>query len=56
MVDIWSNDVAQNNLRNAIDDFFFDILRDRKGIELPVEVLDDIEPKIMNLARARFAG
>jgi type I restriction enzyme R subunit len=56
IVDIWSNDVAQNNLRNAIDDFFFDILRDQKGIELPVEVLDDIELRIMNLARARFAG
>jgi type I restriction enzyme R subunit len=56
IVDIWSNDVAQNNLRNAIDDFFFDILRDQKGIELPVEVLDDIELRIMDLARARFAG
>lgn len=56
IVDIWSNDVAQNNLRNAIDDFFFDVLRDQKGIELPVEVLDDIELKIMDLARARFAG
>ncbi len=56
IVDIWSNDVAQNNLCNAIDDFFFDILRDQKGIELPVEVLDDIELKIMDLARARFAG
>jgi len=56
IVDIWSNDVAQNNLRNAIDDFFFDILRDRRGIELPVEILDDIELKIMDLARARFAG
>nr|WP_281414314.1 type I restriction enzyme endonuclease domain-containing protein [Pseudohalocynthiibacter aestuariivivens] len=56
IVDIWSNDVAQNNLRNAIDDFFFDVLRDQKEIELPVEVLDDIELKIMDLARARFAG
>lgn len=56
IVDIWSNDVAQNNLRNAIDDFFFDVLRDQKGIELPVEALDDIELKIMDLARARFAG
>lgn len=48
--------MAQNNLRKAIDDFFFDILRDWKGIELPVEVLDDFELKIMDLARARFAG
>jgi type I restriction enzyme R subunit len=56
IVDIWSNEVAQNNLRNAIDDYFFDVLRDQEGIELPVEVLDDLELKIMDLARARFAA
>ncbi len=56
IVDIWSNEVAQNNLRNAIDDYFFDVLRDEKGIDLPVEVLVDLELKIMNLARARFAA
>lgn len=54
IVDIWSNEVAQNNLRNAIDDYFFDVLRDEKGVDLPVEVLDDLELKIMELARARF--
>ncbi|MEI2806864.1 MAG: HsdR family type I site-specific deoxyribonuclease [Albidovulum sp.] len=56
IVDIWSNEVAQNNLRNAIDDYFFDVLRDKQGIDLPVEVLDDLELKIMDLARARFAA
>ena len=56
IVDIWSNEVAQNKLRNAIDDYFFDVLRDQKGVDLPVEVLDDIELKIMDLARARFAA
>lgn len=56
IVDIWSNEVAQNNLRNAIDDYFFDVLRDEKGIDLPVEMLDDLELKIMDLARARFAA
>ena len=56
IVDIWSNEVAQNNLRNAIDDYFFDVLRDGKGIDLPDEVLDDLERKIMDLARARFAA
>jgi type I restriction enzyme R subunit len=56
IVDIWSNEVAQNNLRNAIDDYFFDVLRDEQGIDLPVEVLDDLERKIMDLARARFAA
>ncbi|KNX42074.1 Type-1 restriction enzyme R protein [Roseovarius tolerans] len=56
IVDIWSNEVAQNNLRNAIDDYFFDVLRDEQGIDLPMEVLDDLELKIMDLARARFAA
>ena len=56
IVDIWSNEVAQNNLRNSIDDYFFDVVRDERGVDLPVEVLDDLELKIMDLARARFAA
>tara|TARA_R110001606_G_C15403197_1_gene653532 strand:+ start:12352 stop:15576 length:3225 start_codon:yes stop_codon:yes gene_type:complete len=56
IVDVWSNDVAQNNMRNAIDDYFFDVLRDEKGIDLPVAVLDELERSIMDLARARFPG
>ncbi|NAZ35202.1 type I restriction endonuclease subunit R [Rubellimicrobium sp. CFH 75288] len=56
IVDIWSNEVAQNNLRNAVDDYFFDVLRDQRGVDLPLEVLDDLELKIMDLARARFAA
>lgn len=56
IVDIWSNEVAQNTLRNSIDDFFFDVVRDEKGADVPVEILDDLELKIMGLARARFAA
>lgn len=56
IVDVWSNDIAQNRMRNAIDDYFFDVLRDERGINLPVEVMDDLELKIMDLARARFPG
>lgn len=54
IVDLWSNEVAQNNLRNAIDDYFFDVLRDEKGVHVPEDVLDELELKIMDLARARF--
>ncbi|MBN4016435.1 type I restriction endonuclease subunit R [Rhodospirillaceae bacterium AH-315-P19] len=54
IVDVWSNDITQNNMRNAIDDYFFDIVRDEKGINLPLEAMDDLELKIMGLARARF--
>jgi len=56
IVDVWSNEIAQNKMRNAIDDYFFDVLRDGRGIALPVEVMDDLELKIMDLARARFPG
>ena len=56
IVGIWSNEVAQNNLRNAIDDYFFDVLRDTMQIELPMDQLDDLEQRIMDLARARFAA
>ena len=43
-------------MRNAIDDYFFDVLRDEEGVELEVEALDELEKRIMNLARARFPG
>jgi type I restriction enzyme R subunit len=56
IVDVWRNDVAQNNMRNAVDDYFFDVLRDQKKISLPVDLMDDIDDKVMNLARARFPG
>lgn len=54
IVDVWTNEVAQNNMRNAIDDYFFDVLRDQRGIHLPIEMIDEIDQRIMDLARARF--
>lgn len=54
IVDIWSNELELNNLYNAIDDYFCDVLRGEKGIHLPNDALDDLEPKIMSLAQARF--
>lgn len=56
IVDVWSNDVAKNKMRDAIDDYFFDVVRDQKGIDLPVETLDELESKIMNIASVRFPG
>jgi type I restriction enzyme R subunit len=56
IVDVWSNEVAQNNMRNAIDDYFFDIVRDEKGIEIPLDQLDELELQIIDVARARFPG
>jgi type I restriction enzyme, R subunit len=56
IVDVWSNEVAQNNMRNAIDDYFFDVVRDEKNIDIPLEQLDELELQIMGVARARFPG
>ena len=56
IVDVWSNEVAQNNMRNAIDDYFFDVVRDEKNIDIPLEQLDELELQIMDVARARFPG
>jgi type I restriction enzyme R subunit len=54
IVGVWSNDIAQNNMQNAIDDYFFDVLRDEKSIELPLDDIDTLEAQIMDVARARF--
>ena len=31
IVGIWSNETAQNEMRNALDDYFFDVLADERG-------------------------
>lgn len=54
ITNVWSNDTRQNEIRNAIDDYFFDVVRDQKGIDIPVDSLDDLETEIMDLARRRF--
>ena len=54
IVDVWSNEIAQNEIRNAIDDYYYDVLRDQKGLILTDAQLNDFENRIMNLARARF--
>jgi len=48
IVDVWQNEMAQNNMRNAIDDYSFDVMRDEKGIDTPLDLLDDIELRIMD--------
>lgn len=56
IVGVWSNDIAQNRICDAIDDYFFDELRDRMGVQLTEEQMDDLQQKILKLARARFPG
>lgn len=54
IVDVWSNEIAQNEMRNAIDDYYYDVLREQKGLILTDAQLNELENKVMNLARARF--
>lgn len=56
IVDVWTNDIACSAMQNAIDDYFFDVVRDEKGVTLAPEQLDDLQQRIMDLARARFPG
>ena len=53
IVDVWSNETAQNDMRNAIDDYFYDVLRDEMGIELTEGQMDDLLARIMRLAQVR---
>ena len=47
IIDVWSNETAQNDMRNAIDDYFYDVLRDEKGIELTEAQMDDLLARII---------
>jgi type I restriction enzyme R subunit len=54
IVDLWSNELAQNDIRNAIDDYVFDTLRGEMALNLTTQQIDLLEQDIMRLARARF--
>ena len=54
IVNVWSNETAQNDMRNAIDDYFYDVLRDEKGIELTEAQMDDLQTQILRLSQRRF--
>ena len=54
IVNIWSNETAQNEIRNAIDDYFYDVLGEERGIRLTEAKMDDLLSRIMRLASARF--
>lgn len=54
IVGIWSNQVAQNALRNALDDYFLDELSEQRGLQLPLELIDRIQDRLLSVGRARF--
>lgn len=54
IVHLWQNLDAQNRLKTAIDDYFFDVVAPKIGILLDVGKLDMLEESIMSIAKARF--
>ena len=54
IVGIWSNETAQNEMRNALDDYFFDVLAGERGIVLDEATMDDLIERVLALARARM--
>jgi type I restriction enzyme R subunit len=52
----WTENVdVQNAMRNRMDDYFFDIIRDQYSVELSPEQIDDIVDSVLKVARARMA-
>ena len=52
----WTENVdIQNAMRNHMDDYFFEVVRDQHGIELTPEQIDMIVDAVLKVARARMA-
>jgi type I restriction enzyme R subunit len=47
-------DDIQNEMRNDLDDYLFDEMRDRKGLPLTPAIMDDIIDRTLSIARARL--
>jgi type I restriction enzyme R subunit len=54
IVGIWVNEPAQNDLLNALDDYCWDELEAKRNIELPPELTDELQQRILSIAKARF--
>ena len=52
----WTENVdVQNAMRNRMDDYFFDVIRDQNGIAMAPEQIDAIVDGVLKVARARMA-
>ena len=49
-------DEIQNDMRNDMDDYLFDVLRDKKGLTLSVDIVDAIVDRVLAIARSRLAA
>lgn len=53
-VGLWSNQDAQNVILNELDDFLFDVVRDKLEICLSQQEMDELAEKVMLLAQSRM--
>lgn len=53
IVNFWDNDAAQKDVMNALDDFFFDVVKGERGVNLPSEKMDKLIESVMRVARSR---
>jgi hypothetical protein len=44
----------QNEMRNDLDDYLFDVMRDQKGLPLTPAIMDDIIDRTLSIARTRL--
>ncbi|WP_322514711.1 HsdR family type I site-specific deoxyribonuclease [Rhodopseudomonas palustris] len=52
----WTENVdVQNAMRNRMDDYFFDVVRDQHSVDLSPEQIDALVDGVLKIARARMA-
>ncbi len=50
-VDFWNDSDAQNDIKNEMDDFFYDVVEDVYGIDLSSEQMDEMISQTMQIAK-----
>ena len=53
VVDFWTNQNAINKVKGRMDDFFYDELKEKQGVELRTEQMDEIIDRTMRTAKSR---
>ena len=53
MVHFWDDEDAKNEAENRMDDYLFDELRDRQGVHLSSEQMDELIESLMRVAKKR---
>ena len=52
-VNFWNDEDAINNVKDMMDDYFYDVIRDEKGITIPSNIMDQIIEKVLFVERKR---